>query len=273
MAANQNENSSDGAGTTLPLDNIHTQKKLQGFLLETNNIATMSSSILDDADPITLATSVAFVAAPLLYYRITNYLCRSQNEPHPLAKFSKKNHLKPPFPQVIRDLLSKCNLAYLSTIDQAMSSSHLSLMRFTYLNDQDDGEVVIMSTNKQTKKFDMLQKQKGVALLIHDFGSGGSYESGQYSITLNGDCRVVDDTAKAEEYRHAHLNHNPEYPQFIVGEHIAILCIDVTSARICNIHDQVVRWDVANCGVETTAEATEASNGSSNDKVPTVLRV
>ncbi len=88
-----------------------------------------------------------------------------------------------------------------------------------------------------------------------------------------------------EEYRDAHLKHNPEYPQvctipimslkkstiwvvkisyslpvgssffffcfsitfvlkFIVGPDIAILCIDVTSARICNINDEVVQWTV-----------------------------
>ncbi|CAJ1966289.1 unnamed protein product [Cylindrotheca closterium] len=238
------------------------------------------NNLLDDTDQIiTVATSVAFVAAPLLYYRITNYFWNRHNKPHPLATILKAqgNQIKPPFPQTVRDLLSKCNLAYLSTIDQDLSSSHLSLMRFTYLNDPDDGEVVIMSTNTQTKKFGMLQKQKGVALLIHDFGSGGNYECGAYSITLNGECRIVDAPQKAEEYRQAHLKHNPEYPQFIVGEHIAILCIDVKSARICNINDQVIKWDVSDNHIGTasgnrTATAEVSTNGSSKG-APTVLRV
>mmetsp|Transcript_1427 Transcript_1427/g.2813 ORF Transcript_1427/g.2813 Transcript_1427/m.2813 type:complete len:191 (-) Transcript_1427:316-888(-) len=161
--------------------------------------------MLEDSDPITLATSVAFVAAPLLYFRISNYLTNNKQENnkshHPLAKVlsTQGSKIKPPFPQEVRELLSKCNLAYLSTIDQEVSSSHLSLMRFTYLNDKEDGEVVIMSTNTQTKKFTMLQKQKGVALLIHDFGTGGSSDGsagGQFSITLNGECRVVEDPKK-----------------------------------------------------------------------------
>lgn len=153
------------------------------------------------------------------------------------------SQLKPPFPELVRAMLSKCRLAYLSTVDSAMESSHLSLMRFTYLNDPDDGEVVIMSTNTNTKKFEMLQRQKGVALLVHDFGQN-SLSAGLYSITLNGNCRIVENHAKAEHYRKLHLAHNPDYPQFIVGDDIAILCIDVSSARICDINDQVTKWSV-----------------------------
>jgi general stress protein 26 len=142
----------------------------------------------------------------------------------------------------IHDMLRKCRLAYLSTVDMVNTSSHLSLMRFTYLNDAEDGEVVIMSTNKKTKKFDNLQQQKGVALLVHDFEQGGN-KDGAYSITLNGECRIVSDTQKAEDYREAHLANNPDYPQFIVGEDIAILCVGVKSARICDISDKVTTWD------------------------------
>ncbi len=153
------------------------------------------------------------------------------------------SQLKPPFPKLVREMLSKCRLAYLSTVDSEMATSHLSLMRFTYLNDPEDGEVVIMSTNVMTKKFEMLQRQKGVALLVHDFGQD-SASAGLYSITLNGNCRIVENIAKVDQYRRMHLSHNPDYPQFIVGDDIAILCIDVTSARICDINDQVTKWHV-----------------------------
>jgi hypothetical protein len=127
-------------------------------------------------------------------------------------------------------------------------------MRFTYLQDDDDGEVVIMSTNRKTKKFTMLERQEGVALLVHDFvpdnnNSGDNDEttnkSNMYSITLNGKCRILPASAgKTEYYRQKHLQHNPEYPQFIVGEDIAMLCIDVTSARICDVQDHVIKWNV-----------------------------
>lgn len=208
---------------------------------------TMSAS---GKDPLlTIATTLAFVAAPLIYYQFFKKQNQSEAEKYLSRTASEGTKIKPPFPQPVRDMLSKARLAYLSTVDAEISSSHLSLMRFTYLNDEQDGEVVIMSTNMQTKKFEMLQKQKGVALLIHDFQGGGN--DGLYSITLNGDCRIVTDPTKAEIYRQAHLKHNPDYPQFIVGESIAILCIDVKSARICNINDQVTKWNIA--------EAAEAS--------------
>jgi general stress protein 26 len=147
--------------------------------------------------------------------------------------------LRPPFPPVVQTLLQKCRLAYLSTVDA--DTSHLSLMRFTYLASE---EVIIMSTNRHTKKYDMLKKQRGVAVLVHDFG-GGDGSNGEYSITLNGACHIIQDVDVMERYRKAHLKHNPDYPQFIVGDDIAILCVDVRSARICNIADQVIQWNVA----------------------------
>jgi hypothetical protein len=160
---------------------------------------------------------------------------------------SSTNHsesLVLPEATTVHDMLRKCRLAYLSTVDTVNTSSHLSLMRFTYLNDAEDGEVVIMSTNKKTKKFDNLLQQKGVALLVHNFEQGGN-DDGVYSITLNGECRIVSETQKAENYREAHLANNPDYPQFIVGKDIAILCVGVKSARICDISDRVTTWDTA----------------------------
>lgn len=161
----------------------------------------------------------------------------------------------PPLPRVVQRSLSNARLAYLSTVDADASSSHLSLMRFTYLRDR---EVIVMSTNRRTKKFEMLRRQRGVALLIHDFGSGNGNgngkgidgdgdvedeEGGRYSVTLNGECRI-ETGETAEFYRNAHLKHNPDYPQFIVGDDIAILCVRVTSARICNVNDQVQTWNL-----------------------------
>ena len=106
------------------------------------------------------------------------------------AQNNSSKPIKPPLPDILRRVLSRCRFAYLSTVDADCNSSHLSLMRFTYLPDE---ETIIMSTNRQTKKYDMLEKQNGVALLIHDFGDGGNNLTGEYSITLNGTCSVVKD--------------------------------------------------------------------------------
>mmetsp|Transcript_37302 Transcript_37302/g.67090 ORF Transcript_37302/g.67090 Transcript_37302/m.67090 type:complete len:224 (+) Transcript_37302:118-789(+) len=170
-----------------------------------------------------------------------------------LVKDKNAQPLRPPLPEIVRRVLSRCRLSYLSTVDVDSNSSHLSMMRFTYLPDE---ETIVMSTNVKTKKYDMLEKQSGVALLIHDFSKVSSPHTagedasaprltGEYSITLNGTCSVVKDVVLAEKYRAAHLKNNPDYPQFIVGTDIAMLRVDVAMARICNINDEVVKWNVA----------------------------
>ena len=145
------------------------------------------------------------------------------------------------FPPVVKDVLERCKLAYLATVDREDDSSHLSLMRFTYL--PEDG-VIVMSTNMKTKKFSMLQKQTGVALLVNDFDQFDDRKCTGAAITLNGRCYIVEPGPEAERFRQAHLRANPRYPQFIVGEDIAILAVEVQKARICDIHDRVTKWSV-----------------------------
>jgi len=64
--------------------------------------------------------------------------------------------LVPPLPQVVRDLLSKARLCYLATSDTA--SPHLSLMNFTHSAHlgSNEGDCVIMSTRRDTKKYKLL---------------------------------------------------------------------------------------------------------------------
>jgi hypothetical protein len=122
-----------------------------------------------------------------------------------LVRDSASQPLRPPLPEIVRRVLSRCRFAYLSTVDVDTRSSHLSLMRFTYHPEE---EIIIMSTNVKTKKYDMLEMGGGgVALLVHDFSDtqdgndgGGRGEvgttlplTGEYSITLNGTCSIVRD--------------------------------------------------------------------------------
>ena len=176
-----------------------------------------------------------------------------------LVKNQAIQPLRPPLPIIVRRVLSRCRFAYLSTVDVDNATSHLSLMRFTYLPEE---ETIIMSTSVRTKKYDMLERTGGVALLVHDFSEQGAPSlpaakttatttigeedkvGGEYSITLNGNCSVVTDIDTAERYRQIHLRNNPEYPQFIIGKDIAMLRVDVATARICNISDEVIKWNV-----------------------------
>jgi len=63
------------------------------------------------------------------------------------------------------------------------------------------------------------------------------------SVTVYGVVRIVEDPTKEEYYRGIHLASNPKYQNFIVGDDIAVLLVDVEAARMCNIHDRVSQWN------------------------------
>lgn len=210
---------------------------------------------------INTAITTTFFLAPILYYihkqkRLTQKQQQYDKEReteraflYNLTKNPSSQPLRPPLPEIVRNVLVRCRFAYLSTMDVDANSSHLSLMRFTYLPEEEMSELclgcwyclngciftlslttwissvcypkrqnfncstlplhksVVMSTNKYTKKYEMLEKQSGVALLIHDFseasaeGRGGdakNHLTGEYSITLNGTCSVIKDGERFE---------------------------------------------------------------------------
>ena len=221
--------------------------------LTTNNEAMSNNSWINLASA-ALTGSIITLATIYLYSNtIKNKKNKNKLSSLNLSLSNNEEHMIPPLPTIVQSLLSNAHLAYLSTSDVPNETSHLSLMRFTYLPED---EVIVMSTRRDTKKFDLLRNQRGVAMLVHDFGS--SPVEGTYSIALNGDCFIVDDDGDekllAERYRMKHLDHNPDYPQFIVGENIAILCVRVTSARICNINDKVQRWNIKDGCSSTSTE-------------------
>lgn len=160
----------------------------------------------------------------------------------------------PPLPKSVTNILSSTQLCYLATCDD--SFPHLSLMNFSY---SDDNKIV-MSTRKNTKKFTALMKNPSVAVLVHDFDSQrktaarmddltaadvmpNNEKPGTFSVTVYGSI-VVAEGDEAERLREYHLTCNPQYPQFICGSDIAVLYIQPTLARICNIADSVHTWEV-----------------------------
>jgi len=150
--------------------------------------------------------------------------------------------LTPPLPREVVRLLKSTSLCHLST-QGVDGTPHLSLMRFTYLPAE---EKIIISTRRSSQKFDFLEQNPLVALLVHDFphmqDEGERGECGRtFSITLNGSASIETGDAEAR-YRALHLQENPEYEQFIVGPNIAIVSVTVTSARICNLQDKVKVW-------------------------------
>eukprot|EP00386_Alphamonas_edax_P007322 GDKI01024338.1.p1 GENE.GDKI01024338.1~~GDKI01024338.1.p1 ORF type:complete len:184 (-),score=47.69 GDKI01024338.1:24-575(-) len=160
----------------------------------------------------------------------------------------------PPFPECIVGVLERASLCYFATCED--SAPHLSLMNFSWTHDPQLGGLLIMTTRRDTKKYTALQTNPQVALLVHDFdqlrrphthtqedtaassGCGG----GTCSITVYGEA-VEAKGEVAERLRAVHLQRNSKYPQFIVGECIAVLYVQPRMARMCNINDCVSTWE------------------------------
>lgn len=88
-------------------------------------------------------------------------------------------------------------LCFLAT--QSNGEPHLSLMNFTYVQEE---EVIVLSTRRNTKKFEQITESPKVAVLIHDFphnntqntnisvADDSGYQGNSWSITLNGTSKV-----------------------------------------------------------------------------------
>ncbi len=112
-----------------------------------------------------------------------------------------------------------------------------------------------MTTRRDTKKFQAFLCNPKVAVLVHDFNTsrsssecGGdsssgssSEETGTCSVTVYGDLTIVSGE-KESIYRDHHMKCNPKYKTFIEGDNIAVVVIQPSYARICDIKDQVSIW-------------------------------
>lgn len=194
------------------------------------------------------------------WFGIARKACPTSSSSSSLVPMSASNgsfsweEVRPPLPESVVALLLSTRLGYLSTATteaegRAGSTPHLSLMNFTYVRGD---EVIIMTTRKNTQKYQNLLSYSRVALLVHDFPTqrgtteeqlsrGGGYNR-TYSITLYGTVRMPDDPQQEERYRQIHLENNPSSQCFIVGDGIAVLVICVESARLCNAEDKVTTW-------------------------------
>ena len=123
-----------------------------------------------------------------------------------------------------------------------------------------------LDLQRNTKKFSQIIKSNKVALLIHDFPnlkeptttSSAPGQRRTFSITLNGTANVCTGEI-SERYRKIHLNANPAYRNFIHPEGDGplpmVLCVNIESARICDIKDKVQHWDVLSAAKEFKANS------------------
>ena len=192
---------------------------------------------------------------------------RKRRRKRHLTSDIEETHLHPPFPNPIVDMLQSASLCHMG-VQLEDGTTHLCLMSFTYVPEE---QIIVMSTRRNTTKYRALENIDQVTLLIHNFAtdktvrdstsSDSSCDSRTYSnthsITLYGNVTILsgDD---AEDMRSKHLKrHGSTYSQFIVGKDIAVLSVEVESAKICNIKDEVTTWDSKTNKVVDSVKSTQ----------------
>mmetsp|Transcript_5980 Transcript_5980/g.11553 ORF Transcript_5980/g.11553 Transcript_5980/m.11553 type:complete len:287 (-) Transcript_5980:137-997(-) len=152
----------------------------------------------------------------------------------------------PPLPDSVKALLMEARLADLSCND-GDAPPHTSLMNFSFIGDEQD--IIVITTRRDTRKFELMQQSPCVSLLLHDFPITATQRKHQgtlnfqrtLSVSIQGKA-CLQTGAQAERYRKLHLARNAEYANFISGEDKAVITIKILKARMCNDDDRVTCW-------------------------------
>ena len=192
-----------------------------------------------------IAGAVAIGTALLLQHLFTPRTFQSKKRKRRGTADVQETTLRPPFPQPVVDLLQSACLCHMGvTLEDG--KTHLCLMNFTYVPEE---EIIIMTTRRNTTKYQALQKLDLATLLLHDFPThkanriADNTYAKTHSITLYGRVTILSGE-DAEQMRSKHLlRHGDKYSQFIIGENIAVLQVEVSSAKLCNINDEVTTWE------------------------------
>ena len=116
-----------------------------------------------------LLTHLLWKPARDLLYRLRMQLLRRLGGPQAEAITDKLlgHDYEPPLPKPIANALERSCLCFLATAGASLEP-HLSLMRFTYCQGLDDpnSEVMVISTRKDTRKFEILTENTSVALCV-----------------------------------------------------------------------------------------------------------
>lgn len=125
----------------------------------------------------------------------------------------------------VKDLLINEKLCIMATCWE--DKPYLSLMNFTYLESENK---VVLSTRRNSKKYDNIQKNKHISLLMFSSFDG-------VSATLLGTALTLEAHEEAY-YRALHMEKN-NMPQFILGENISLIVFSIDNIVVSNSQDEV----------------------------------
>ena len=86
-------------------------------------------------------------------------------------------------PPEIISVIDASSLCYLATVSASRPGPHLSAMNFTLQADPVLGDVLVMTTRRDTLKFEGIALNSNVAVLIHDF-DGRRHSPDDFSVSL-----------------------------------------------------------------------------------------
>ena len=128
-------------------------------------------------------------------------------------------------PRNIKDLLKTEKLCAMATCQE--DHPYLSLMNFTF---DEEENIVILSSRRDSKKFKNIQNNKNVSLLLFS-------KTHELSATFLGSA-VTLERGEEQRYRALHLQRN-NMPQFVLGDDIGIIVFRIEKIIVSDNQDQL----------------------------------
>lgn len=125
----------------------------------------------------------------------------------------------------VKNLLKNEKLCTLATCVE--NNPYVSLMNFTYVEEENK---VILSTRRDSKKYDNIIKNKKISLLLFSSTSG-------LSATFLGKAMRIEGEEE-KRYREMHMQKN-KMPQFILGDDIGVVVFTIEQIIVSDKQDQV----------------------------------
>ncbi|NBG87748.1 pyridoxamine 5'-phosphate oxidase family protein [Isachenkonia alkalipeptolytica] len=125
----------------------------------------------------------------------------------------------------VKDLLKNEKLCTLATCVE--NRPYVSLMNFTYVEEENK---VILSTRRDSKKYNNIIKNKRISLLLFS-------KSSELSATFLGNAMTLDGEEEMY-YRDMHMK-KTNMPQFILGDNIGVVVFSIEQVIISDKQDRV----------------------------------
>ncbi|KAL7665149.1 Pyridoxamine 5'-phosphate oxidase putative domain-containing protein [[Candida] zeylanoides] len=173
-------------------------------------------------------------------------------------------------PESVTSLLDSTRYVHLATCQNNVP--HVSLMNYTYLRDS-DGDKIIITTPKNTTKFENIQANPHVSLLVHDWISAktnkekdgadanssgrrnslyelltnlNKTEYSSVSVMLTGEAAIIDpQEEKYGFYRSLHLNNSsidPEQAKNWVDCDTALVVITIVGCKVTDTDNNIEEY-------------------------------